>query len=270
MQAQPIAPASPPSQLPVRARRQLRLNDRWGSAIFALAFFLALWQAVVWVGNYPAYILPSPLQVAVRFWEAVNSGILVSNTLVTLGEMALGFALGAGGGLLLGYLLYKLRLLERLLAPYIAASQALPIVAIAPLLVLWFGFGLLPKVLVCAIIVFFPITVSVVSGLLGIERDLLEVADLFGASAWQKLYLVELPLAARSIFAGLRISVTLTATGAVVGEFVSPSAGLGYLLNYSSVNLDASLRFVALFTLVALATTAYALVGWLERRVLRW
>ncbi len=252
------------------ARHHWQINDRWVSALFALGLFLAIWQVVVWVGNYPAYILPSPAQVAVRFGQAVSSGILVSNTFVTLGEMALGFALGAGGGLLLGYLIYKLRPLERLLSPYIAASQALPIVAIAPLLVLWFGFGLLPKVLVCAIIVFFPITVSVISGLRGIERDLLEVADLFGASAWQKLYLVELPLAARSIFAGLRISVTLTATGAVVGEFISPSAGLGYLLSYSSVNLDASLRFVALFTLVALATAAYALVGWLERRVLNW
>lgn len=264
-----ITPA--PGDAPIiepRPRRQMNVNA--ASAIFAIVIFLAIWQAIVWLGNYPPYILPSPTQVAVRFWQATSNGILISNTLVTLGEMALGFALGAAFGLLLGYLLYKYRPLERLLAPYIAASQALPIVAIAPLLVLWFGFGLLPKVLVCAIIVFFPITVSVFSGLRGIDRDLLEVADLFGASAWQKLYLVELPLAARSIFAGLRISVTLTATGAVVGEFVSPSAGLGYLLNYSSVNLDASLRFVALFTLIALATTAYALVGWLERRTLRW
>jgi ABC-type nitrate/sulfonate/bicarbonate transport system permease component len=133
---QPAAPAESANQLPIRPRRQLHLNNRWGSAIFALAFFFALWQVVVWVGNYPPYILPSPVRVVVRFWEAVSSGILVSNTLVTLGEMALGFSLGAGGGMLLGYLLYKLRPLERLLAPYIAASQALPIVAIAPLLVL--------------------------------------------------------------------------------------------------------------------------------------
>lgn len=256
--------------LPRSAPKGWRIGASWVSGLFALGLFVLAWQLVVWLGDYPAYILPTPAQVAARYWSAARDGTLATHTLVTLNEMLLGLLLGGGFGLALGYLLYKSHLAARLLSPYIAASQALPVVAIAPLLVLWFGFGLLPKVLICAIIVFFPITISTLTGLRLIERDLREVADLFGASAWQKLWLVEAPLAARSIFAGLRISVTLSATGAVVGEFISPSAGLGYLLNYSSANLDASLRFVALFTLVIIATLAYALVGFIERRVVTW
>lgn len=239
-------------------------------ALLAFALFIVVWQLLVWVGGYPSYILPSPVQVAARYWSVLRDGTLLTHTLVTLNEMLLGLLMGGGVGLMLGYLLYKLPLAARLLSPYIAASQALPVVAIAPLLVLWFGFGLLPKVLICAIIVFFPITISTLTGLRLIERDLREVADLFGASTVQKLWLVEAPLAARSIFAGLRISVTLSATGAVVGEFISPSAGLGYLLNYSSANLDASLRFVALFMLIIIATLAYALVGYVERHSVTW
>ncbi len=252
-----------------RRRKRPALGKGWLN-LLTFASFLTLWQAVVWLGGYPSFILPGPWAVLIRFGQAIQSGLLWDNMVVTLGEIVLGFGLGATGGLLLAYLLYKSRLLEAILAPYIAASQALPVIAIAPLLVLWFGYGLLPKVLICAIIVFFPITISTVVGFKSIERSLVEVADLFGASGGQKLWLVEVPLAAHNIFAGLRLGLTLSVTGAVVGEFVSPSRGLGYLLNFSSSSLDAPLRFVALFTLVALAILGYRSLAALERRLVDW
>jgi NitT/TauT family transport system permease protein len=189
---------------------------------------------------------------------------------VTVEEAAAGWAVAAVIALPLGYLLGRLRALEDILAPYLAATQAMPVVAIAPLLVVWAGFGMLPKVIVSALIAFFPLLATTASGTRGVSKDLRDAARVFGAS-WRDLALyVDLPLAARTIFAGVKVSAALSVTGAVVGEFVSSDQGLGYLVNVGLQNFDTPLMFMAVLSLMALGASAYAVASIIERLVLRW
>jgi len=170
----------------------------------------------------------------------------------------------------LGYLLAKSPGLERLLSPYIVASQSIPTVALAPLLVLWFGFGLTSKVLVCALIVFFPILVNTVVGLRGVDSRYHELMRSFSASRWQVFTKLEVPAALPVFFGGLRVGVTLSVIGAVVGEFVGADRGLGFLVNVARGLYDTPLMFVAIFTLVAMALTLYGAVTLLERALISW
>jgi len=235
-----------------------------------MALGVALWEVVVRVGRYPDYLLPGPQDVAVRFGQALADGTWLRHTQVTLVESVLGFLAGFVVAVVLGYTLARQRSLERALSPYIAASQSLPIVAIAPLVVLWFGYGFFPKVLVCALVVFFPILVNTLVGIRNIPRDMLEVAQVYGANRWQTLWMVEAPLALPVLLAGVRLGLTLSITGAVVAEFVGADVGLGVLLNISSGLFDTPLMFVALVTLIAMASSFYALAVALERALLGW
>ena len=231
---------------------------------------LVVWKLVVVAGDYPQFVLPAPERVAARFAAAVADGTWWGHTRTTLVESLLGFALGFALATTLGYALAQAPFLERLLAPYIAASQALPVIAIAPLLLLWFGFGLLPKVLVAALVVFFPILVNTVAGLRGIDPSLREMALISGASRLQLLALVELPLSLPTLLSGVKIGFTLAITGATVAEFMGADRGLGLLLNVSKGLFDTPLLFVALVTLVGMAMLAYGTVSLLERLLVRW
>ncbi len=231
---------------------------------------LILWKLVVVAGEYPQYVLPAPERVAARFARAIADGTWWGHTQVTLLESLLGFGLGFALATTLGYALAQAPYLERLLAPYIAASQALPVIAIAPLLLLWFGFGLLPKVLVAALVVFFPILVNTVTGLRGIDPSLREMALISGASRVQLLALVELPLSLPTLLSGVKVGFTLAITGATVAEFMGADRGLGLLLNVSKGLFDTPLLFVALVTLVGMAMLAYGTVSLLERLLVRW
>jgi NitT/TauT family transport system permease protein len=254
----PVAPARP--------RVPLELI----SVPLSLLAGLLVWQWLVSARNLPAFILPGPGRVAARFVTALHDGTWWLHTRTTLAESLLGFALGFVIATVLGYLLAHVPLLERLAAPYIAASQALPIVAIAPLLLLWLGFGLLPKVVVAALVVFFPILINTITGLRRIDRSLVEVAQVYGASRAQTFWLVELPLALPTMLGGVKIGFTLAVTGATVAEFMGASRGLGVLLNISKGLFDTPLLFVALLTLVVMAVLAYSLVSLLERVLIRW
>lgn len=242
----------------------------WLLVPLSLLVGLICWQWLVTARNIPAFILPPPGRVATRFVAAVADGTWWANTSVTLIESLLGFALGFVVATVLGYLLAHLPLLERLVSPYIAASQALPIVAIAPILLLWLGFGLLPKVIVAAIVVFFPMLINTIGGLRRIDPSLREVALVYGASRWQMFRYVEVPLALPTILGGTRIGFTLAVTGATVAEFMGADRGLGLLLNVSKGLFDTPLLFVALLTLVTIAMLAYGFVALLERLVVRW
>ncbi len=231
---------------------------------------LLAWQGLVVARDIPAFILPPPTRVATRFVSAVADGTWWFHTSMTLVESLLGFALGFAVAAVLGYLLAHLPLLERVAAPYIAASQALPVVAIAPLLLLWLGFGLLPKVVVAALVVFFPMLINTIGGLRRIDPALREVAQVYGANRWQTFLYVELPLALPTILGGTKIGFTLAITGATVAEFMGADRGLGLLLNVSKGLFDTPLLFVALLTLVAVAMSAYAFVAALERVLVRW
>lgn len=252
-----------------------RTNSAWGTIakfapLITLVLILAIWQFISILGLYPPYILPSPEAVITRFEQAAQDGQLLMHTITTLWEAGLGFILAA---LVAGALCYPIahsQLISALLSPILAATQAVPLVAVAPLLVIWFGFGLLPKVITCTIIVFFPLLLNAVSGLKSVDKSLSEAAAIFGASALQTLWLVELPLALPTLLTGVKIGFTLAITGAVVGEFISANAGLGYLLNLGRGQFDTALVFVALLTLTFIAIVAYGLISWLEKHAVDW
>jgi NitT/TauT family transport system permease protein len=171
---------------------------------------------------------------------------------------------------MLGYPSAKSRRLEHFIAPFLVVSQSVPVVAIAPLLVIWFGSGRLSKILVCALIVFFPLLVSIMVGIRDVPEELREVMRSLKASRWHTFWLLEVPSALPVLLGGLRIAVTLSVVGAVVGEFVGADQGLGFLINQARGLFNTPLVFVAVFTLVAIAVTMYGTVMVLERSLLRW
>ncbi len=236
----------------------------------SLAGALLAWHWLVVLRDYPAFILPGPRQVADRFLQAIQDGSLVRHSLVTLSEVGLGLAIGLGTALVLGYWLAKLQWLERILAPYIVASQSIPVVAIAPLLVIWLGPGVLSKILITALIVFFPILINVIVGVRAVPSGLYDLMHSFQASRYQVLRYLEIPAAMPVFLGGLRIGATLAVIGAVVGEFVGADRGLGFLVNVGRGVYDTALVFVAVFTLITMAMFIYGLVSLLEKRLLHW
>jgi NitT/TauT family transport system permease protein len=239
-------------------------------ALTTLTFCLLAWDGLVRWQHYPPFILPGPGLVAARFGAMLADGTLAMHTEATLGEIVVGMALGLFTAASIGYFLAKSPVLERLLSPYIVASQAVPIVALAPLLVIWFGFGPLSKVLVCALTVFFPALVNTIVGIRAVEPDLRALMRSLQATRWQTFLMLEVPAAMPILLAGLKVSVTLAVIGAVVGEFVSANRGLGFLVNLARGVLDTPMLFVALFTLVAIALALYSAVMLLEYVVLKW
>lgn len=266
-------PASTPAAAatPRRARDAAALRRRNRIAALLLGLLaLAAWDLLVRVGDYPSFILPAPAAVARRLGAAVVDGSLLRHSLVTLSEIGLGLLLGLTAALLLGYVLGKNRTVEQVVAPYIVASQSVPIVALAPLLVIWFGSGLLSKVLVTALITFFPTLISTIVGLRSVDPDLRDLLRSLKASRRQTFTMLELPSALPVLLGGLKLSVILAVVGAVVGEFVGASAGLGFLINYARGVLDTPLLFVAILALVIIAQLLHGAVALLERRLLRW
>ncbi|MFB0537711.1 MAG: ABC transporter permease [Anaerolineae bacterium] len=236
----------------------------------ALLLFLGLWSLVVRLGDYAPFILPSPLQVYERFLTVVSDGSLWRHIRITLVEIFWGLALGLSLAISLGYLLAKSRLLERILSPYIVAFQAIPIIALAPLLVIWFGYGSLSKILTCALVVFFPVLINTIVGIRDVEQDLVDLMRSLEANRWQTFIMLEVPAALPVLFGGLRIGVTLSVIGAVVGEFVGADRGLGFLVNLSGGLFDTRLTFVALFVLGIIAISLYLAVAALESFLLSW
>jgi NitT/TauT family transport system permease protein len=226
---------------------------------------LMLWELLVVLRDYPAFILPSPSAVWRRFVAAAGDGTLWMHSSVTLIEALGGFALALAVALIVGYTLAKLPWLERLIAPHLAASQAVPVVAIAPLIILWVGTDLWAKILVAALITFFPMLIATIVALRSVPRELREMARISGANGWQLFHLVELPLALPVLFGGIKTGLALATTGAVVGEFVAGRDGLGALINIARGLFDTPLMFVALTLLVAITFGFYLLATLAER-----
>ena len=230
---------------------------------------LALWEALARWGGLPVFILPPPELFAHKLAQTLADGTLLRHTLVTLGEVLAGLMLGGNLAVLLGYLLSRSPLAEKLLSPYLVASQAVPVAAVAPLLIIWFP-GLLAKVLICALTVFFPVLVNTLVGMRAVPNDLRDLMRSLHATPAQMLRHLELPAALPVLLGGLRIGATLSVIGAVVGEFVSSDRGLGFLINIGRGQYDTALVFVAIFALMVMAMSLYGIVVLLEKRLLKW
>ena len=238
------------------------------SVVGALVVFVLLWQAVVVVSGLPPFILPPPLAVGTRFVEALADGIIQPHLGATLVEVALGFAVGAGSALVIGYGLARSRFVEQVLSPYLVAAQATPILALAPLIALWFGPGLLGKVLICALIVFFPVAVATMVGIRSVDARLLELGRSLRATRRQVLTTLEIPAALPAILGGMRVGVTLAVVGAIVGEWAGAERGLGVLINLARGSLfDIPLMFATLLTIALVGIALYLAVVLVERRL---
>lgn len=241
-----------------------------GFPVLSALVGLLLWQVITSLSDIPSFIFPKPSEVWQRLLSVIKDGSLLFHTLVTLQEVILGLALGLSAAIITGYFLAKSRLVEQVLAPYIVASQSIPIVAIAPLLVIWLGPGIFSKILTSALIVFFPVLVNTIVGLRSVPSELYDLLRSLHASPWQRIVKLEIPAAMPVFLGGLRIGATLAVIGAVVGEFVGADQGLGFLVNVGRGLYDTSLVFVAVFTLVVLALALYGSVVLLENRLLSW
>lgn len=242
----------------------------WYFIPISLAVALILWYLLAQFGGFPAFILPGPRLVWNRLLQVVYDGSLLRHTFTTLSEVLLGLILGVSTAAGLGYFLAKFDWLERLLSPYIVASQSVPVVAIAPLLVIWFGAGLLSKVLIAALIVFFPVLINTIVGLRSVPAGLQDLMRSLQASSWQMFRLLEVPAALPVFLGGLKVGATLAVIGAVVGEFVGADRGLGFLVNLGRGLYDTALVFVAIFALITMAMLLYGAVAFLESRLLSW
>jgi NitT/TauT family transport system permease protein len=252
----------------------LRRNSlRWEILLVPVAMLalVAVWALVAHLGEYPAYVLPAPRLVWAKFVQVAVDGTLWYHTSVTLVEILGGLALGLTAATVLGYLLAKSPIVERLLSPYIVASQSVPIVALAPLLIIWFGFGLTSKMLVSALTIFFPVLITTIVGIRSVEEDLMDLMHSLQASRWHIFRYLEVPSALPMLLGGLKVGVTLSVIGAVVGEFAQSDRGLGFLVNLANRGLfDTPLMFVALFVLMTIALGLYGAVSLLESFLLRW
>jgi putative riboflavin transport system permease protein len=229
---------------------------------------LIAWKAIVVIGGYPVFILPSPETVASSFVRAWTDGTFPPHFAATLQEVVLGFVVGAGLAVVIGYGLARSVLVGRLLSPYLVAAQATPILALAPLLALWFGAGLLSKVVICSLIVFFPVAVATMVGIRSVDAGLLELARSLRATRRQVVATLEIPAALPSILGGMRVGVTLAVVGAIVGEWAGASQGLGVLVNLARGSLfDIPLMFATLLTIALLGVVLYGLVVLTERRL---
>jgi NitT/TauT family transport system permease protein len=234
--------------------------------VAAAAVFFIGWKLVVVIGNFPTFILPPPETVFARLVEAWADGLMAQHVLATMTEIVLGLLVGGSLALAVGYLLARSALAERVFSPYLVAAQATPILALAPFLVLWLGTGLLPKVAICALIVFFPVTVATMVGIRSVDSRLLELGRSLRATRWQVARHLELPAALPQILGGFRVGATLAVIGAVVGEWAAPDRGLGYLINFARGALfDIPLMFAALVTIAAIGVFLYLLVILVER-----
>jgi NitT/TauT family transport system permease protein len=238
--------------------------------VASLALFLFLWDALVRWRDYPTFILPAPAVVWERFLRTLADGSLLTHTSTTLMEILGGLLLGVTFATLLGYLLAKSPLLDQLVSPYVVALQAFPVVALAPLLVIWIHHPMIRTMLIAALVLFFPVLVNIIVGLRSVEPELVAMMRSLQANRWQNFVKLEAPSALPVFLGALKIGATLAVIGAVIGEFVGSDRGLGFLINLAQGLLDTPLLFVALFTLVVIALGLYGLVSLLEYHLLAW
>jgi NitT/TauT family transport system permease protein len=236
--------------------------------VASLLVFVLVWQLVVFVTGYPSFILPGPYTVAERFVRAWADGTMWPHTWTTLVEVLLGFVLGATIGIVTGIGLARSRLAERVLSPYLVAAQATPVLVLAPLIVLWFGSGMPSKLVICTLIVFFPVAIATMVGIRSVDPRLLEMSRSFRATGWQTISRVEVPAALPAILGGLRVGITLAVIGAIVGEWAGGESGLGVLINIARGSLfDIPLMFATLLTLALVGVSLYLVMVLIERRL---
>jgi NitT/TauT family transport system permease protein len=238
--------------------------------LILLMVLLAAWEMLGRFGWIPAFVLPTPTAIAARLYQLITSAEFWPHFWATTIEVLLGFLLGVAGGFLFGILVALIPAVERFAYPYIVAFQTVPKIAIAPLFLIWFGYGLASKIVIAALVCFFPVLVSVMSAFHTTDREQLDMMHAFGASRWQIFSELRVWAALPTIFAGLEVAAVFAVIGALVGEFVGTQEGLGYLITTYNFNIDVPGVFAVLIMLSVLGMVLHALVRWLGRRMVFW
>ncbi|OHV12348.1 ABC transporter permease [Kushneria phosphatilytica] len=249
----------------------LRLMHRWSlfaPALLGITLLVVGWQLLVMLFDLPRYILPGPERVAMTLWA--NRVLLLHHGMITLVEIMVGFCLGVLLGVMTALALIIMPTLRRTLLPLLLITQAIPVFALAPILMLWFGYGMLSKIIMAMLIIYFPVTSNSYDGLRQTPQEWLDLSTTMGATSLRRLWYIRIPAALPSFASGLRMAATAAPIGAVIGEWVGSSAGLGYLMLQANGRMQTDLMFAALVVLVIFAVAFYFLVDGLCRRLLPW
>lgn len=238
--------------------------------LILLVFILVVWEVGVQISHVPNYILPSPIKLMTYFTTYLITGDLLMNTWVTLQEIFIGTFWGIIVGVILGYIVAKVHLVERLLMPLILVVQIAPKISLAPLFILWFGLGIQSKVALVILVVSFPIMVNQHTALKQIDRRYVEFLSILKASKRQKFISLELPFTFSAIMSGVKVSVTQAMTGAVIGEMMGAKAGLGYLLTYGNEMYDINIILSSVIALSLIGLILYYVAVLIEKKVLYW
>ncbi|MGI8477905.1 MAG: ABC transporter permease [Thermomicrobiales bacterium] len=258
-----MSPSEGQADVP-RPRRALG----WAPPVLLVVGALLAWQLWVDRAGVKSWLLPSPSVIAKTL--VGDRGLLLSNASTTLWEVLLGFAAALAVGVLVAVAIDASATVDRAVYPLVVASQAVPVIALAPLLLTWFGYGIAPKVIVVALLAFFPIVVNTVDGLRSADRESLDMLKTFGAGRWARFWMVKAPGAMPGVFSGARIGVAVSVIGAVFGEYVGSKAGLGYLINISNAQFNTPRVFAAIVVLAVMAMALFGAVAMTERLALPW
>ena len=266
------APGRPSSLEELRRSPLAFLRRRPHLPLIPVVFvvFVAAWEAVVRGWGLPEFLVPAPSGVARALVGGFRSGLYVEHFWVTFYEAVAGFLIAAAAGIAIGTVIAQFQLVERTLYPYVVAFQTLPKIAIAPLLIVWFGFGLSSKVVIAALVAFFPVLVNVIVGLKTVDAGKLDLMRSLDASRWQTFRFVTFPNALPFVFAGLDIAIVFGVLGAIVGEFVGSQRGLGNLILQFHTALDIASMFAVLLLLAILGVVLHLAMQFLQRRLIFW
>ena len=245
-----------------------RMVRRWLPSLLIVIGILAVWEAYVRLFDVQTWLLPAPSDIGIALYS--DAELLRKHTLATLSEIIVGFGLALICGVALAAAIGVSRTLERAIFPFVIASQTIPIIVIAPMLLIWVGYGLAPKVIVVALISFFPIVVNMVDGLKSVDRDMVSLMRTLGANRLQIFFKVQVPTSLPYLFSGMRVAIAVSVIGAVIGEWVGSSEGLGYLMIRSKPQFLTERVFAAITILSALGVGLFASVGIVERFAIPW
>ena len=240
----------------------------WRKPFIIVAVIIALWQGIVWLTQAPPFILPAPYEVGVALVS--NASSISFHASVTILEIILGLLLGCAIGMISAWAVMQFQPVRTWFLPILVASQALPVFAIAPVLMLWLGFGMASKIAMATLIIYFPVTAALYDGLRNTDSGWLDMARIMGASKHTLLKYVRLPAALPSLGSGLRIAAAVAPIGAVVGEWVGSSSGLGFLMLHANARVQVDLMFAALIVLASFAILLYFGIDYLVKRIVFW
>jgi NitT/TauT family transport system permease protein len=248
--------------------RPKREGGRRFYPLLGVVIVLLLWYALVWLFAMPTYILPTPHEIVVKI--LAEYPLILKHAWPTIFEAVAGFILATFFGMLFALLIVSSRRLGEMIMPIFIFSQTMPKVAIAPLFLIWFGFGYIPKIIISFLIAFFPIVIAMATGLNSVEREMLELLRSLSAKTNQIFLKARIPTALPYLFSGLKVAITLSVIGAIVGEFVGSDKGLGYLVLLANSDLDSPLLFAVLMTLALIGYLMFYLVCFLEKKLMPW